>query len=170
MEKNIKKIFKIINKIILIIILLIICVGYYFYQKEQKKEKQSEKVIMTIKYDLYNCEKEYPLFVTISNNSNKIINFIEYSISIYEKGYSTDISTFNKYSSDRIITPGMTYNQCIKNPFNQIEQTILMGENINIHSEHRKSLTLEEIVNKYKPVDINKLNYNIKWKNIIFNN
>lgn len=117
----IKKVFKVIG--IIILILIIVYILYEFNNDKLKRERiqLEDKIIVSVNYDLSECDKNFPLLVTISNNSNQVVNFIEYDILIHRKGYSTEISYSSykydkriKYSSDKILMPGMVHTQCWK--------------------------------------------------------
>lgn len=109
---NIGKIIKILGIIIGIIVILILIIFIYTYNDSKKREKEQEKVKMSIEYNLKKCNEDYPLFITIENNTDKTINNINFDLKITRRGHSTDIGDYTDYNSDLIMGPGKAFGNC----------------------------------------------------------
>jgi hypothetical protein len=79
----------------------------------------NKSISVNISYNISKCNHEYPLLVTIKNNSPKTLTKVEWHLNIYMPGYSTDIAGWqNEYSSDKILKPGEMRSSCYKLPLN----------------------------------------------------
>lgn len=98
----------------------IIIIIYIFYELNRSNKKSiHDKITISIKYDVKHCSEEYPLFVHITNNSNKVIHEISWSFAVYKPGFSNDIINKNQsVHSDiyKILRPREQYNLCKKVP------------------------------------------------------
>jgi hypothetical protein len=110
MKMNTKRIIKIIGGIILGVILLIVILIAYFFLIERAYNIQQDKVEITVEYNLGKCTKEYPLYI---ENSDKTVDFVDFGLTIYRKGYSTNISDYViEYESDKIIESNHSWGTC----------------------------------------------------------
>jgi len=109
---NIGKIIKILGIILGIIAILILIIFIYTYNDNKKKKGEQEKVKMSIEYNLKKCNEDYPLFITIENNTDKTINNINFDLKITRRGHSTNLDNYTNYNSDLIIKPGEAFGNC----------------------------------------------------------
>lgn len=109
---NIKRIIKIIGVIILGIVLLIVIFVTYLFLSERADRIQQDKVGITVGYNLEKCTKDYPLYIEISNKSDKTVSFVDFDLDIHRKGYSKDISDWMDYETDKIIEPNHSWGTC----------------------------------------------------------
>jgi len=91
----------------------VLLIAYLGYLDAQRKA-QADKVEMVVQYNIENCSEEFPLFVVIENNSSRIVNSIDFDITVRRKGYSKDLSGWLDYETDKIIEPGKIYGICWK--------------------------------------------------------
>lgn len=105
--------FKIIGYIILGIIVLIILAVALMFWLDRKEREVEDKVKITVEYNPDKCLKDIaPLLVTFENTSDRTVEYISYDISIYRKGYSSDISENSHYWTDKIMKPNDVYWEC----------------------------------------------------------
>ena len=90
----------------------------YIEAPERQKDALNKRVDVSVMHSLYSCNHDFPLLVTIINNSSKTITKVEWNISIYIPGHSTDISGFDHsyFSSDKILKPGVVLKSCYRLP------------------------------------------------------
>lgn len=102
------------------LILLIVFLWYkYITVPDQYRKSITDKVSVTVLYNVATCNYYSPLFITIINNSNKTITKVSWDVNTYVPGYSTDISGWpNNYSSDKILKPGESWSSCYTLPSN----------------------------------------------------
>lgn len=108
---------------------------------QQKREDLENKVKVSILYVITNCGPDFPLQVSINNNSNKIVNKVYWRVVINKPGFSSDLSGYdNEFSSDKILKPGESWISCYKLP-----RTL-----------------------KPEGLPLNQLEYKIEQKNVVF--
>jgi hypothetical protein len=95
----------------------------YLQAEENDRKKQKEAVKITVAYDLKACSEEYPIHITVRNDSKKKVNEVSWNISAHKPGYSNNVVDYGysgeystPYSSDKIINPGQGYGLCYKAP------------------------------------------------------
>ena len=110
--KNIVKVLKTIGKILILGLLVYLFIGIYYYSKFLMEQHQKENVEIMVKLDLVNCPNKYPLYMEITNNSDKVISFVSFRLKIFQKGRSTDIASSISYSSDYFILPTENKKRC----------------------------------------------------------
>lgn len=114
-KQKIKKIVKIALFLFVAIALLILAVIIYNYIDSQKKAAEQEKVKVTATYNIERCNKEYPLLVVFTNDSDKVVNSISFRLKITKKGYSKDINkSYLNYESDKIINQKESFGACYR--------------------------------------------------------
>lgn len=113
-QKNtIKKFFKVIGIIVLVVVSLVVALLAYFWLDSYLAEKEQEKVKMTISYDTEKCtDRKQPLYITIANDSKKVIKNTSFDIEITRKGYSNDLADYSDYKTDMIIEPSYVSSGC----------------------------------------------------------
>lgn len=81
---------------------------YYTYVYPQKK------VGISLVYDEKECGKDFPLRVSIKNNSNNVIKYSSWNIGVYKPDFSSDLSNYSKnnFNSDKIIKPKESFSVC----------------------------------------------------------
>jgi hypothetical protein len=106
-----------------------------------------DAVTVTVRYDTKSCSKEFPLFVTIKNGSNKTVEKVSWNIDAYKQGYSNNVVDYGysseystPYSSDKILNSGQGHAVCYKVP--ALTGT-LEPQNLN-WSAVRKSINFEQ--------------------------
>lgn len=107
---------------------ILICIGIiiggialliyaFIYLPEQKREMLQEKIVVTVSYDKIKCSVEYPLFISVNNNSNKTISKVTWHVDSYQPGYSTNLAGYNNdYYCDKILKPGERWTLCFTVP------------------------------------------------------
>lgn len=86
------------------------------------------------------CDAQYPIFVTVTNNSQKVIEYVTFYISAKRAGRSTVVSDYKVYSSDLIIAPNQSGVGCVDVP----------------------------LKSEYRHLDLKELEYEIKLENVTF--
>lgn len=110
----IRKFFKIIGIIALVVVGLIVALIAYFWLDNYLAEKEQDKVKMTISYDTEKCtDKNYPLYITVANNSKGAIKKTSFDLQITAKGHSDNLSSYlTDYKTDVIIQPNYVSSNC----------------------------------------------------------
>ena len=101
------------------IIIAVIALLYYacFYLPDQNRKILQEKVVVTVLWDTTKCGVEYPLFISVNNNSNKIMSKVTWAVEAYKPGYSTNLAGYNNdYCCDKILKPGEIWTLCYRVP------------------------------------------------------
>ena len=134
------------------ILILVTVVGIgatylYLDAENNNRKKQRDAVTVTVRYDTKSCSKEFPLFVTIKNGSNKTVEKVSWNIGAYKQGYSNNVVDYGYYSeystlysSDKILNSGQGHAVCYKVP--ALTGT-LEPQNLN-WSAVRKSINFEQ--------------------------
>jgi len=106
-----------------IFVLIAVIGGVIYWQYQENEEKQRDAVTVTVRYDTKSCSKEFPLFVTIKNGSNKTVEKVSWNIGAYKQGYSNNVVDYGYYSeystlysSDKILNSGQGHAVCYKVP------------------------------------------------------
>lgn len=109
--------------IIGVIITGIIATYLYFEAEKTNRENQRKSVKISIIYSDGICNKKFPIYVKINNNSKKIVNKISWNIGAYKPGYSNNVVNYSysseydtPYSSDKILKPNQQFAACYKVP------------------------------------------------------
>jgi len=107
------------KRILYILIIIGILIGiYYIYDKNEAKKRAIEidKVKISVKYNIFRCDKKYPLYISIKNRGSKIVNKVEGIIEIYKYGYSSRLKV-QRYSTDKIMNTNEINSFCLKLPY-----------------------------------------------------
>lgn len=115
----IKRIFKFVLGSFLVLVLAVAGILGYEYYEDQYWQAQEDLVFVEIKYSEGDgCEKERPLKVTATNNSDYTVNKVEWDLGLYNPGHSTDlVSTgYHQFSHDKIIKNSENWDLCIAVP------------------------------------------------------
>ena len=122
---DIKKLFFIIIKIIGVVIslVLVIFLVSFLYSKtiETLLEYEKDKVDISVIYDIEGkcSNEEYPLYIEITNKSNRTILETEFKLKITRRGYSRNTISYSgrkSYLDDKIIEPGIMSWGCWRFP------------------------------------------------------
>ncbi|MDO6528169.1 hypothetical protein Q4519_21085 [Motilimonas sp. 1_MG-2023] len=100
---------------------------YFYYDGQQKQIGMSEGVEIAITFDTKNCTKELPLLVTIQNNSQLMIERINWNIGAHTKtdgnniiysgnNVAVDYGFSDHYSSEKILDLGQKFSSCYQIP------------------------------------------------------
>jgi hypothetical protein len=116
----IKRILKWVGIAALILVVLIgalFAVGDFFNERERKaRDKENSLVLVQATYGevdgVFICTKDYPYIFTVTNNSKKTVNSVEFYVNITRKGFSGDINGYDNLVSDKILAPGESWAQC----------------------------------------------------------
>lgn len=100
--------------------MFIVCLfAGYFYLEERadkliRKETEAQKALVTIQgvYTKTACPPDFPLATIIRNDSNRIVDKVNFTINVFRPDRSTDIGYFNFRSNDQILDPGEQVSVC----------------------------------------------------------
>jgi hypothetical protein len=62
------------------------------------------------------CKEDHPLFIRITNGSERTIRSTSIRVDVSKQGYSTKINDEARYLSDKVLKPGETTGSCWKVP------------------------------------------------------
>jgi hypothetical protein len=115
--------------------------GAYLYYEEHMEDLAESAVSLTVKYSVDECSEEFPLRVFIGNTSERIVHSVEWDVTAFKPGFSTNLaeSSYHGYSQDKILAPTEGWSICFSTP--------------------RLKNSVE---------DVSKLNYAIKNKRVVF--
>ncbi len=111
----------------LVIIISLFISGFLFYnlyindtntktdesQSNIKKELQKQ-ILVESSFNNSNCVSDFPVFISIENNSDKTIEVATMYLDIYRKGYSFSINGSERMVSDKILEPNNKFQFCKK--------------------------------------------------------
>jgi hypothetical protein len=99
-------------------IALLAAVGIYAWIETVRNDRQNARVEIIATYDLSRCSKDKPLFVIVSNGSDRQINRIEWGFSAYAPGTSSNLidDPTTRPWSDTILRPGWQMTACFALP------------------------------------------------------
>jgi len=116
MKKVLMRTVKIVGILAAVMAVSLGALGSYYYIHEELPKK---KVEVTVRYASDDtCSKEYPMFVIIKNESNRVINVTSFDISVRREGYSSNLtaSTNAHYWTDKIMRPKTGFTACYSYP------------------------------------------------------
>ena len=110
----IKRILKWVVFAVLGIVVLFLCLSAYNnFDEWFKNGRYKKNVLVKVEFDKSVCStKEYPLHITIVNNSTKTIKSTYIDLIVTKKGYSAKINDYGGLSDDKIIEPKTTWSSC----------------------------------------------------------
>jgi hypothetical protein len=109
----------------LIVVAILGLGAFYLYLQadENARKKQQDSVTVSVLYNLKACSKDYPLHVSIKNDSSKIVDKVSWNIGALKPGYSNNIVDYGysieystPFSSDKILNPNQQHGLCYKVP------------------------------------------------------
>ena len=84
----------------------------------QAREKENSLVEIEATYGLSEngtfCTQDYPYIFTVTNNSKKTVNSVEFYVGITRRGFSEKVNGFDRLKSDKILAPGEGWAQCFR--------------------------------------------------------
>ncbi|MHB8988347.1 MAG: hypothetical protein ACYC6S_06150 [Desulfobulbia bacterium] len=129
------------------VVTVLLSIYWYDYNKNILPRKQ---VIIGVSYDTEGCSAKYPMLVLITNNSSRVVEKVDFDISIKIPERSTDLvqhGLFPKYSTDQIIPPRKTWGECWSYPDDQARIFSAVGKDIKlenlIYDTKNKLVTLQ---------------------------
>lgn len=101
-----------------IMVFIVTLIVGYIYLDDYLRKKRGAAIRIAVSFDLWKCSSEYPLLITIKNDSGSIMNSVKFSLEGIRSGYSDPIyeSSFQQYRTDKIIRSGESYENCWKVP------------------------------------------------------
>ena len=83
-----------------------------------RPERLKEKVTVSVSLDVARCDPAHPLRATTTNGSTKTVEEVSWSLGAYRPSYSTNLLGYSgeRHSSDKILSPGETYELCYPIP------------------------------------------------------
>lgn len=89
--------------------------GWIFYSDSQRLEEYKrikESVSMSATFDAVRCSTEFPIIIKINNRHTETLISVSFGISGFREGYSAPVYKASYLTSDRIISPGQSYETC----------------------------------------------------------
>lgn len=118
--------------------LLFVGSKYEDYQ-EEKKKKIEDKVSIKAFYPKEGpCEKEFPYQYIISNESGKVIEKVEFNVSIKKIGFSSELNGYTKIEEDKIIPNGEGWGRCFRASANGNYRKNLTDSDVEIEIKHKE--------------------------------
>lgn len=100
-----------------LIALIGVAVATYFGHHWYTYERHAAKIEPIIRIDDKLCAKgDYPLFISFVNKSGATIDRVSFTLEARMPGRSSNIASFENYSSDAIIKPGEGFGSCYRVP------------------------------------------------------
>lgn len=102
----IKKLFKwAVVGILVVILFIALLLGYSSVQEWFTTDRHKSKIKVDLTFNSPECDKEYPLGVSIKNNSSKTLTNISIYFKVTKKGYSSELNNYRGTNSDKILAP-----------------------------------------------------------------
>jgi hypothetical protein len=76
--------------------------------------RHKDKIEVVAFFDATKCDKEYPLFIGVVNNSSKTLEKVSFYVKVTKKGYSTQLNYNQSYTSDKILAPAEGSGGCVQ--------------------------------------------------------
>jgi len=105
------------------IILIVIIHGDYQYNRDrelsleyerEKQELEDNVVISAMHAAGMGCQKDYPYFYSVKNNTNKTVRMVEFKVDLMRKGFSKILNETTELEEDKILKPGESYGRCFR--------------------------------------------------------
>lgn len=113
-----KRIMKYILGLILIIAIgFTLIIQYLEYKNKQEREERQkieDQIVVVAGYPYNNqpCEKGYPYFYAVRNNSEKTLESVNFTLEIRPKGRSIPINSYTSFTEDKILQTGEYTSRC----------------------------------------------------------
>lgn len=109
------------KKLLLVLLILIMGILIKEYYSEYQRSKLKDEIKVVVEFPSKKCENKYPIYIQITNTSDKTIDKSSIYIGVYNKGYSTNLAiNNNQITSDKIIKPNEVYDFCHKKIVNEM--------------------------------------------------
>ncbi|MGA0882446.1 MAG: hypothetical protein ACO3QP_06505 [Burkholderiaceae bacterium] len=113
----IKRLFQwLVTAMVAIVLLLGLLVGLVFAKDWYFQDRHLAKVQVEVSLSTALCKPDHPLFIRITNGSERTIRSTSIQVDITKLGYSTKINDEARYVSDKVLKPGETTGSCWKVP------------------------------------------------------
>lgn len=111
----IKKLFKwaVIGTLV-VVLLFALLFGYLSVQEWFTTDRHKSNIKVELTFNAPDCDKEYPLGVSIKNNSSKTLTNISFYFKVTKKGYSSKLNNYHDIESDKILAPKEEIGFCSK--------------------------------------------------------
>lgn len=105
------------------IILIVIIHGDYRYNRDmdlrleyerEKQELEGNVVINAMHAAGMGCQKDYPYFYSVKNNTNKTVRMVKFKVDLMRKGFSKPLNEITELEEDKILKPGESYGRCFR--------------------------------------------------------
>lgn len=128
----IKKVFQwLVTAMFAMVLLLALLVGLVFAKDWYFQGRHLAKVQVEVSLSTALCKEDHPLFIRITNGSERTIRSTSLQVDVTKQGYSTKINDEARYVSDKVLKPGETTGSCwkvpAKNAFSLREQDQYIG-------------------------------------------
>lgn len=128
----IKKVFQwLVTAMVAMVLLLALLVGLVFAKDWYFQGRHLAKVQVEVSLSTALCKEDHPLFIRITNGSERTIRSTSLQVDVTKQGYSTKINDEARYVSDKVLKPGETTGSCwkvpAKNAFSLREQDQYIG-------------------------------------------
>lgn len=105
----------------LLAVLAAILIAWIFwgdYQNRNEKSQLNSMINIKIVFDDQSCSSEFPLLITVLNNSGAHLTKVHFGINGYRNGFSDPLynSYYSEYESDKILAPGERWAGCYRIP------------------------------------------------------
>lgn len=87
---------------------------YEDYQTAKKKKIEDKISIKAFHPKEGPCDKDYPYQYEIFNNSGKVVEKVEFNVSIKRIGFSNELNGYTKIEEDKIIPNGEGWGRCFR--------------------------------------------------------
>lgn len=109
----IKKLFKwAVVGTLVVVLLFALLLGYLSIQEWFTIDRHKSKIKVELTFNAPDCDKEYPLGVSIKNNSSKTLTNISVDFKVAKKGYSSELNNYSGITSDKILAPNEASGFC----------------------------------------------------------
>ncbi len=128
----VKKVFQwLVTAMVAMVLLLALLVGLVFAKDWYFQGRHLAKVQVEVSLSTALCKEDHPLFIRITNGSERTIRSTSIQVDVTKQGYSTKINDEARYVSDKVLKPGETTGSCwkvpAKNAFSLREQDQYIG-------------------------------------------
>lgn len=137
-------VFKFLIKIIAygFISISLIVAAILAYEKYYRMERDKLNEQITIEYSVLESEnycdmKIYPYLFTITNNSNKVVNLVEFNVEVRRNGYSKKINRRLNLEVDKILNPNERYSNCFYAEADDYSTRKIYDKNVNFTTSYK---------------------------------
>ncbi|MEY2777125.1 MAG: hypothetical protein RLY30_1223 [Pseudomonadota bacterium] len=93
-----------------------VLVGGIYTKDWYEHGRHLENVQVEVTLSTALCKEDHPLFIRITNGSERTVRSTSIQVDVTKQGYSTKINDEARYVSDKVLKPGETTGSCWKVP------------------------------------------------------